>query len=95
MYADDTLLFYEANHDHLAFLSWLLMWFDALLGVSINLSKNKIFLVGRIENAEVLALELGCKVGTLPSSYLGLPLGALHNSVGFGTPLRRGSRRGW
>ena len=28
-----------------------------------------------------LALELGCKVGALPSSYLGLPLGAPHNSV--------------
>ena len=28
-----------------------------------------------------LALDLGCKVGTLPSSYLGLPLGAPHNSV--------------
>ena len=30
---------------------------------------------------EVLALELGCKVGELPSSYLGLPLGAPHNPV--------------
>ncbi|KAL6347032.1 hypothetical protein AAG906_012283 [Vitis piasezkii] len=30
---------------------------------------------------EVLGLELGCKVGELPSSYLGLPLGASHNFV--------------
>ena len=25
---------------------------------------------------EELAVELGCRVGTLPSQYLGLPLGA-------------------
>ena len=37
--------------------------------------------VERWQNFEVLALELGCKVGELPSSYLGLPLGALHKSM--------------
>ncbi|KAL6322779.1 hypothetical protein AAG906_019048 [Vitis piasezkii] len=31
---------------------------------------------GRVNDIEDLALELGCKVGGLPSSYLGLPLGA-------------------
>ena len=30
---------------------------------------------------EVLADELGCKVGCLPSTYLGLPLGAHFKSV--------------
>ncbi|KAL6329295.1 hypothetical protein AAG906_015504 [Vitis piasezkii] len=34
--------------------------------------------VGRVDSLEELTLELGCKVGTLPSSYLGLPLGAPH-----------------
>ena len=37
--------------------------------------------MGRVENIEVLASELGCKVGSLPSTYLGLPLGAPHKSV--------------
>ncbi|RVX03362.1 hypothetical protein CK203_019838 [Vitis vinifera] len=36
---------------------------------------SEILPVGRVENAEVLASELGCKVGSLPSTYLGLPLG--------------------
>ena len=31
--------------------------------------------IGIVDSVEVLALELGCKVGSLPSSYLGL-LGA-------------------
>ena len=34
-----------------------------------------------MENAELLAAELGCKVGSLPSTYLGLPLGASHKLV--------------
>ncbi|KAJ9700986.1 hypothetical protein PVL29_006356 [Vitis rotundifolia] len=32
--------------------------------------------MGRVENLNDLVLELGCKVGVLPSSYLGLLLGA-------------------
>ena len=38
---------------------------------------------------EALALELGCKVGSLPSVYLGLPLGAHHNLVAAWMGLRR------
>ncbi|RVW90126.1 hypothetical protein CK203_035974 [Vitis vinifera] len=37
--------------------------------------------VGRVLNIEGLALELGCKVGRIPSSYLGMPLGAAFNSL--------------
>ena len=47
----------------------------------IKLDKSEILLVGSVENIEILALELGCKVGVLPSTYLGLPLGAPHKSV--------------
>ena len=32
--------------------------------------------MGRVDNIDDLALVLGCKVGSLPSCYLGLPLGA-------------------
>ena len=34
--------------------------------------------MGGVENVESFALELGCKVGELPTTYLGLPLGATH-----------------
>ena len=50
-------------------------------GLRINLDKSEILPVGRVENLETLALEAGCKVGRLPSSYLGIPLGANHKSV--------------
>ena len=32
-------------------------------------------------NIEGVALGLGCKVGGIPSSYLGMPLGAAFNSL--------------
>ena len=74
-------VFCEASEDHMAYLNWLLMWFEAISRLNINLDKSEIIPVGMVENLEVLALELGCKVGELPSSCLGLPLGVLHNSV--------------
>ncbi|RVX17155.1 hypothetical protein CK203_003428 [Vitis vinifera] len=56
----------------------------------INLDKNEILLMRRVDNSKILALELDCKVGTLPFSYLGLPLGALHKSVAVWDGWRRG-----
>ena len=63
LYADDTIVFCGANQDQMMYLSWLLMWFEAISGLRINLNKSEIIPVGRITNVDVLALELGCKVG--------------------------------
>ena len=82
LYVDDTLLFCGASKDQLKYLSWLLMWFEALSGLRINLNKSEIIPVGSVENVQDLASELGCGIGSLPSSYLGLPLGAKHKSLG-------------
>ena len=62
----------------MAYLSWILAWFEALSGLRINLNKSSLLPMGRVENKENLALELGCKIGSLPAEYLGLPLGAKH-----------------
>ena len=42
---------------------------------------NSLRYIRVVENVEQLAHELGCKVGALPSTYLGLPLGARHHAV--------------
>ena len=57
------------------------MWFEAISGLKINMDKSELILVGGVENTEALAVDLGCKVGSLPSIYLGLPLGVPHRSV--------------
>ena len=70
LFADDTLVFCRASKDQMMFLSWVLMWFEAISGLRINLDKSELILVGGVENAEALAVELGCMVGSLPSTYL-------------------------
>ena len=76
LYADDTLIFCQADMEQLKYLSWILMWFEVLSGLKINLNKSEIIPIGSVDNAEELASELGCKVRQFPTSYLGLPLGA-------------------
>ena len=75
LFADDTMVFCEASLEQMVFLSWILMWFEAISGLKINLDKSEIFPVGRVENVEDLTFELGW---ALPSSYLRLPLGVAH-----------------
>ena len=36
--------------------------------------------MGRVDGVERLALELGCNIGSLPTDYLGLPLGSKHKA---------------
>ncbi|RVW53252.1 Transposon TX1 uncharacterized 149 kDa protein [Vitis vinifera] len=73
--------FISARQDHITYLSWILVWFEAASGLRINLAKSEVIPVGEVEDIEMLAVELGCKVGTLPSVYLGLPLGAKHKAT--------------
>ena len=59
----------------------MLISFEVIANLRINMDKREILPVGSVENLEELALELGCKVGKLSSLYLGLPLGAPHKSM--------------
>ena len=47
----------------------------------INLDKNELIPMGKVDNVEELVFEFDCKMGSLPSSYLGLPLGAPFKSM--------------
>ena len=49
LFADDTLVFYEDSQEQMAFLSWLLMWFEVISGLSFNLNKSEILPVGRVD----------------------------------------------
>ena len=81
LFMDDTLVFCKASRDHMAYLSWILAWFEAVSGLKINLQKSFVLPVGDVGNLEALASELGCYTGTLPMTYLGLPLGMHRNST--------------
>ena len=59
----------------------MLIWRKAISRLRINLNKNELIPMGCVDNVEDLAAELGCKVRSLSSSYLGMPLGATFKSV--------------
>ena len=52
------------------------IWFEVIFGLKINLGKSKLVPIGLVHNFELLLNVLGCKQGTLPIKYLGLPLNA-------------------
>lgn len=95
LFVDDTLVFCEAIKTQMNYLSWLLMWFAAISGLRINLSKSELIPIGRVDNLEDLASALGCKEGALPTTYLGLPLGALSNSLAIWNGVEERFRKSW
>ncbi|RVW43419.1 putative mitochondrial protein [Vitis vinifera] len=61
LFADDTLVFCQASQDQLTYLSWLLMWFEAVSGMRINLDKSELIPVGRVVDIDDLALDFDVK----------------------------------
>ena len=86
LYADDTIIFCDANAEQMMYLRWTLMWFEAFSGLKINLIKSEIIPLGRVDNVEELAAELGCGVGgPSPLSTWASPLALLTGLQEFGT----------
>ena len=80
LFVYDTIIFCDVRKEHLTSLSWILAWFEAASGLRINLVQSEVIPIGEVEDIDELAVELGCRVGSLPTVYLGLPLGANHKA---------------
>ena len=74
LFVDDTLLFFNPCLDQLTYLAWVLLWFMASSGLKIILSKCELIPIGDVPNVEELASVMGCGIGKLLATYLGLPL---------------------
>lgn len=83
-FADDTLIFCAANEDQIKNVKATLLCFEAVSSLKMNLFKSELIGI-RVEEALLIhhADILGCKVGHLPSSHLGLLLcqGSAHKSL--------------
>ena len=75
LFANNSLILCDASKENLEFLSSVFMWFDVCLGLKMNLGKSEMIQIGNVLNLEELAKVLGCKVGAILTTYLGLPLG--------------------
>jgi hypothetical protein len=87
LFANNTLIFCEADLDHLFHLRSIRIWFEATSGLRINLGKLELVQVGEVPCLEELVDILGCKTSKLPMKYLGLPLGQRSNPKLYGTRL--------
>lgn len=81
LYADETLIFCEANKPQVQNLNITLLIFEDLSGLHINMLKIVIYSVNEVPNLKELAEILSCNTGSLPTPYLGLPLGAKFKST--------------
>ena len=50
LFVDDTLIFCKDLDDEMLYLSWILLYFEALSGLRVNLEKSAIMPVGNVEN---------------------------------------------
>ena len=76
LFANDTLVLCDADIDQMLFLHLILLWFEIVSGLKINLDKFELVPVGVVPSFEMLVDALGCNQGSLPMKYLGLSLGA-------------------
>ena len=61
LFADDTLIFCDADLDRMLIIQQVLVWFGVVLGLKINLGKSELVTVGAVHNIELLVAVLGCK----------------------------------
>ena len=74
-FADDTLFFCDANETQILNIKVIIFCFEAVSGLRINFFKSETIGVRVNENRLAMLADIfGCKVGSLPFSYLGLPL---------------------
>ena len=75
LFTNDTPIFCDNNIDQLLILHMVLIWFEVVSNLKVNLGKSELVVVGAVHNFDLLMVVLGCKQGSLLMKYLGLPLG--------------------
>uniref|UniRef100_A0A2N9I593 Reverse transcriptase domain-containing protein n=1 Tax=Fagus sylvatica TaxID=28930 RepID=A0A2N9I593_FAGSY len=87
LFADDTIVFCDADREQLLHLRMVLTCFEAVTGLGVNMGKSELVPVGTVPHLQHLAEILCCRTGTLPLSYLGLPLGASFKASSIWNPI--------
>ena len=74
-YADDTVLCFEHDIEKAVNIKLVLYLFELMSGLKINYDKSEVFVIGGDNETDRIYAEMfGCRVGTLPMRYLGVPV---------------------
>ena len=87
LYADDTMVMCNADPEQLMYVRLVLTGFEAVTGLKVNMAKSEMVPVGEVGNLQVLADILCCRIGELPMTYLGMPLGSNFKSLSIWNPI--------
>ena len=87
LFADDTILFCGTSSKQLLYIRMVLIFFESIIGLKVDIGKCEIVPVGKVRNLDALARILCCKVGHLPMTYLGMPLGAHYKDSSIWKPI--------
>ena len=87
LFADDTILFCDAEVEQVLHVQLKLLGFQVVIGLKVNVTKSEIVPIGEVNNVHAFVEILGCRVGALPMTYLGMPLGVSHKSPSIWNPI--------
>ena len=79
--------FCDASKEQLLYIRMVLIFFESIIGLKVDIGKCEIVPVGKVRNLDALARILCCKVGHLPMTYLGMPLGAHYKDSSIWKPI--------
>ena len=83
-FADDTILFLDADEENMRDVTILVRGFELLSGLKVNLSKSSLGGINvEYVKLERIAAEIGCSITEWPMNYLGMPLGGNPMNVSF------------
>jgi hypothetical protein len=87
-YADDTIIALPADLEQLNVFKDILNQYAAFTGLKINFHKSSMIPINLSdEEASFLAEEFNCQLGSMPFTYLGLPMGTTKPSIKDLSPL--------
>ena len=66
LFADDTLIFCEACPEQIRYVHLILLCFEAVSGLKVNLGKSELVVVGEVGNVGTLAAYHGCRWQVCP-----------------------------
>jgi hypothetical protein len=93
-YADDTIILLKASQKELLCLKALLETFAQSTGLRVNFAKTGMVPINlSLEKTKIMAGVFGCKVQSMPFTYLGLPMGSTKPRVEHYAPLMNRAER--
>lgn len=76
-----------AKIENFLHIRMVLTYFEVVTGLKLNMGKSEVVPIGYVGNVADFADILCCNIGSFPTTYLGLPLGASFKDLSVWNPI--------